>query len=179
MLCIYEVWGRLRGCCYVLYCLFKTSIMYLFIFGYTGSSMLLGLFSSCGEWGILSSCGVRASHCGGFSCCEAEPLGCRGFRSCSPWAQQLWLPGSRVNGSIAMAHRLSCSAACGIFPDQGLDPNVSCVGRQTLPLSHQGSPHPVHVLNAFQHLSYKQLTNSKKVHHFYLQHIFTCFRSFT
>ena len=109
MLCIYEVWGRLRGCCYILYCLFKTFIMYLFIFGYTGSSMLLGLFSSCGEWRILSSCGVRASHCGGFSCCEAEPLGCRGFRSCSLWAQQLWLPGSRVNGSIAMAHRLSCS----------------------------------------------------------------------
>ena len=57
--------------------------MYLFIFGYTGSLMLLGLFSSCGEWGLLSSCSVRASHCGGFSCCEAEALGCMGFRSCS------------------------------------------------------------------------------------------------
>ena len=31
--------------------------------------MLCGLFSSCGEQGLLSSCGVRASHCGGFSCC--------------------------------------------------------------------------------------------------------------
>ena len=25
-------------------------------------------FSSCGQWGLLSSCGVRISHCGGFSC---------------------------------------------------------------------------------------------------------------
>ena len=28
-------------------------------------------FSSSGEQGLLSSCGVRASHCGGFSCCGA------------------------------------------------------------------------------------------------------------
>ena len=26
-----------------------------------------GLFSSCGEWRLLSACGVWASHCGGFS----------------------------------------------------------------------------------------------------------------
>ena len=26
-------------------------------------------FSSCGEQGLLSSCGMRASHCSGFSCC--------------------------------------------------------------------------------------------------------------
>ena len=25
-------------------------------------------------------------------------------------------------GSVVVAHRLSCSAACGIFPDQGLNP---------------------------------------------------------
>ena len=25
-------------------------------------------FSSCGEWGLLSSCGTQASHCGGCSC---------------------------------------------------------------------------------------------------------------
>ena len=28
-------------------------------------------FSSCSEQGLLSSCGARASHCGGFSCCGA------------------------------------------------------------------------------------------------------------
>ena len=25
-------------------------------------------FSSCGEWGLLSSCSKQASHCGAFSC---------------------------------------------------------------------------------------------------------------
>ena len=43
--------------------------IFLFIyFGCAGSSLLHGRFPSCGEWGLLSSCGVWASHCGGFSC---------------------------------------------------------------------------------------------------------------
>ena len=29
--------------------------MLLLIFGFTGSWLLLGLFSSCGKWGLLSS----------------------------------------------------------------------------------------------------------------------------
>ena len=37
-----------------------------------------------------------------------------GISSCGTQAQELWLMGSR-------AHRLSCSTACGIFLDQGLD----------------------------------------------------------
>ena len=53
-------------------------------------------FSSCDEWG---RCGVRASHCSGFSCCGAQVLGAR--------------------ASVVVAHGLSCSAACGIFPHQG------------------------------------------------------------
>ena len=43
--------------------------IYLFVFGCTGSSLLCGLFSSCGERGLLSSCSVQASHYSGFSCC--------------------------------------------------------------------------------------------------------------
>ena len=31
-------------------------------------------FSNWGTWGLLSTCGVRASHCGGFSCCESRAL---------------------------------------------------------------------------------------------------------
>ena len=27
-------------------------------------------FSSCGKWGLPSTCGTQASHCCGFSCCE-------------------------------------------------------------------------------------------------------------
>ena len=45
--------------------------------------------SSCGQWGLLCSCGAWASCCGGFSCAA-------------------WTP------------EHSRSAACGIFPDQGL-----------------------------------------------------------
>ena len=30
--------------------------------------------SSCGEWGLLRSCGSRASHWGGLSCCRGRAL---------------------------------------------------------------------------------------------------------
>ena len=29
----------------------------------------------CGEWGLLSSFGAWASHCGSFSCCRTWALG--------------------------------------------------------------------------------------------------------
>ena len=63
-----------------------------------------GLFSSCGAW---------ASHCCGFSCCRAQALGVR--------ASVVVARGLQSAGSVVVVHRLSCSAACGIFPDQGLN----------------------------------------------------------
>ena len=49
-------------------------------------------FCSCGKWGLLSSCGVQASHCSGFSCCKVQALG--------SWAQlilSMWdLPGPGI-----------------------------------------------------------------------------------
>ena len=39
------------------------------IFGCAGSSLLHIGFPQLQRAGLLSSCGVRASHCGGFSCC--------------------------------------------------------------------------------------------------------------
>ena len=39
-----------------------------------------------------------------------------------------------------MAHRLSCSAACGIFPDQGSNPCPLRLQADSQPLRHQGSP---------------------------------------
>ena len=39
-----------------------------------------------------------------------------------------------------MPHRLSCSAACGIFPDQELNPCLLHWQVDSLPLSEQGSP---------------------------------------
>ena len=63
--------------------------------------------------------GARASHCCGLT-----------LRS----------TGSRCAGSVVVAHGPSCSAACGILPDQG---SHSCpLHRQAdcQPLRHQGSP---------------------------------------
>ena len=45
---------------------------------------------------------------------------CTGFTL--PWLLLLWSTGSTHAGSVVVAHGLSCSAACGIFPDQGSNP---------------------------------------------------------
>ena len=39
--------------------------------------------------------------------------------------------GSRCAGSVVVAHGLSCSVACGIFPDRART-HVPCIGRQIL-----------------------------------------------
>ena len=48
--------------------------------------------------------------------------------------------GSRRAGSVVVAHGPSCSAACGIFPDQGLNPCPLHWQADSQPLHHQGSP---------------------------------------
>ena len=72
------------GCFFFSFSLIKFT--YLFIFGCAGSSL--------GHADFLSSCGVQASHCGGFSCCGAQALGAwasvvvaHGLSSCGTWAQ--------------------------------------------------------------------------------------------
>ena len=71
--------------------------------------------------GATLRCGVQASHCSGFSCCRARALG--------TWA------------SVVVARGLSCSTACGIFPDQGLNPCPLHWQVDSYPLCHQGSTH--------------------------------------
>ena len=66
---------------------------FFFFFWQYSLHVCAGLFSSCGEQGLLSSSG-QASPCAGFS---------------------LQSGGSRVQG-------LSYSAVCGIFPNQELNP---------------------------------------------------------
>ena len=77
---------------------FASSFIYLFISAALGLCCCMWAFSSCGKKGLLASCGVRASHCGGVSCFRAWALGCVGFGSCSDWAPLLcgmWdLPGA-------------------------------------------------------------------------------------
>ena len=48
--------------------------------------------------------------------------------------------GSRRTGSVIVAHGPSCSTACGIFPDQGLNPCPLHWQAESQPLRHQGSP---------------------------------------
>ena len=48
--------------------------------------------------------------------------------------------GSRCAGSIIVAHGPSCSAAYGIFPDQGSNPCPLHWQADSQPLCHQGSP---------------------------------------
>ena len=95
---------------------------YLFL-GVLGLHCCSWAFSSCGEWGLLCSCGAWLSHCDGFSSCRAQALGCVGFSSC--------VPGLWSTGAIVVARGLSCSAACGIFLGRdGI--HVSCIGRWIL-----------------------------------------------
>ena len=120
-------------------------LKFLFIFGCAGSSLLCGLFSHCGEQGLPSSCGVWGSHCGGFSCCGAWSLGHTG--------SVVVVPGPKSTHSIIMALRLSCSVTCGIIPDQGSNLCFLHWQADSLPLSHQGSPHILSntPLNDFQY----------------------------
>ena len=48
--------------------------------------------------------------------------------------------GSRRASSVVVAHGLSCSAACGLFPDQGSNPCPLHWQADSQPLRHQGSP---------------------------------------
>ena len=79
----------------------------------------------------------------------------RGLSSCGKWgplfiavrrpltiAASLLLrsTGSRCAGSAIVAHGPSCSAACGIFPDQGSNPCPLHWQADSQPLRHQGSP---------------------------------------
>ena len=56
------------------------------------------------------------------------------------WPLLLRSTGSRRTGSVIVAHGPSCSAACGIFPDQGLNPCSLHWQADSQPLRHQGSP---------------------------------------
>ena len=98
--------------------------IYLFIYFYI---WLCWVFVSV--WGlslVAASGGHSSSQCSGLSL--SRPLLLRST-------------GSRQAGSIAVAHGLSRSAACGIFPDQGSNPCPLHWQADSQPLHHQGSPH--------------------------------------
>ena len=58
---------------YTVFNIYIILFIYLFL-PVLGLPYCLQTFSSCGEWGLLSSCGAQASHSSGFSC-GAQALG--------------------------------------------------------------------------------------------------------
>ena len=74
---------------------------------------------------VAVSGGHASSRCAGLS--PPRPL-------------SLQSTGSRSAGSVVVAHGPSCSAACGILPDQGSNPCPLHWQADSQPLRHQGSP---------------------------------------
>ena len=63
--------------------------------------------------------------------------GCAGLSL--SWPLLLRSTGSRCAGWVVVAHGPSCSATCGIFPDQGSNPCPLHWQADSQPLCHQGS----------------------------------------
>ena len=92
--------------------------------------------------GATLCCGAQGSRCSGFSCC-----GSKGSRLVGTRCQQLWHTSSVVvacrlqsMGLLVVVPGLSCSTACGIFLDQGLNPCPLHWQTDFKLLDHQGSP---------------------------------------
>ena len=74
---------------------------------------------------VAASGGHSSSRCAGLSL---------------SWPLLMRSTSSRHAGSVVVAHGLSCSAACRIPPDQGLNPCPLHWQADSQPLRHQGSP---------------------------------------
>ena len=100
---------------------FKKLFIYLFIYFW-----LCWVFVSARGLSLVAASGGHpSSQCAGLSL--SRPLLLRST-------------GSRRAGSVAVAHGPSCSVACGILPDQGLNPCPLHQQADSQPLRHQGSP---------------------------------------
>ena len=108
-----------------------------------GLACCVWAFSGCGEqgplftvvqWLLVAVASLVAEH--RLQGMQASGIAARGLGSCSP--------GLKSAGSVALAHGLSCSEACGIFPEQGSNPRpLRLLPSQadSLPPSHHGSLH--------------------------------------
>ena len=85
---------------------------------------------------VAASGGHSSSRCAGLSLSRPlvaeHRLQTRRLSSCGSWALE--------QGSVVVAHGPSCSAACGIFPDQGSNPCPLHWQEDSQALHHQGSP---------------------------------------
>ena len=111
----------LSSCFHIFFFFRKLLKFYLFIYFW-----LCWVFVSVrGLCPVAASGGHSSSRCAGLSL--SRPLLLRST-------------GSRRAGSVIVAHGPSCSAACGIFPDQGPNPCPLHWQADSQPLRHQGRP---------------------------------------
>ena len=107
----------------------QTLLFFLFFFLNKFIYLFLAVFwVIVSVWGlslVLASGGHSSSRCAGLSL---------------SWPLLLRSTGSRRAGSVIVAHGPSCSAACGIFPDQGSNPYPLHWQADSQPLRHHGSP---------------------------------------
>ena len=115
--------GSLRGLG-----LFFFSFNYIYIYGCSGFSLLSGLFSSCGKWGLLSVEGLasRVVEHGIWA------LGVQQLRQVGSMAA---VPGPQSTGSVCVCDQQQQQPACGVLPDLFLLHWQA----DSLPLSHQRS----------------------------------------
>ena len=105
----------------------RPSNLYLFIYLFIYLWLCWVFVSVRGLSPVAASGGHSSSQCAGLSL--SRPLLLRST-------------GSRRAGSVTVAHGPSCSAACGILPDQGSNPCPLHWQADSQPLLHQGSPRP-------------------------------------
>ena len=97
--------------------------------------MACWVFVSVLEFSLVAASGGHSSlRCAGLSLSRPLLLRSTGSR-CA---------GSRRAGSVVVAHGLRCSAACGIFPDQGSNRCPLHWQADSQPLHHQGSPSKIY-----------------------------------
>ena len=116
------------------------------------------------HWVFVAARGLSlVAASGGYS-----SLWCMGFSL--QWLLLSWSTGSRRVGSVVVVHGLSCSAACGIFPDQGSNPCPLHWQADSQPLCHQGSPANLLLTDLFQvaasHQKHRVRDSETEVHVF-------------
>ena len=114
-------------------------LFYLFILAVLGLCCCERAFSNCGKRELLFIA-VRGLLIVVASLAAEHGLQARGLQQLQHVVSVVVAHGLQSTGSVVVTQELSCSAACGVFPDQGLNPCSLHWQADSQPLHHQGSP---------------------------------------
>ena len=118
----------LNICIYTHACIMENELTILFLIILFIYFWLLWVFIAALLHAGFLQLNAQASHCDSFSCFRGRALG--------------------HVGSVVVAHGLSCSKACEIFPEQGANPCPLHQQADSQSLDYQGSPQEF-LLNAY------------------------------